>query len=199
MPNNINIPLQQLQQKYSTCQKCPELCDTRIQVVFGSGDINAKVMIIGEAPGLNESKQGIPFCGASGKILEELLESINYTRDQVFITNTVICRPPKNRNPKKAEIQNCKERLYQTIQLINPKIIVTVGNFSTKTILGQTEITKIRGQLFEIEINKQIYQIVPVIHPANLLYNGRNPKILKQMKLDFQIILNATTPKSPHR
>ncbi len=99
MPNNTNIPLQQLQQEYSTCQKCEELCNTRTQVIFGSGNVNAEILIIGEAPGKTEDEQGIPFCGANGKILEELLESINYTRDQVFITNTVMCRPPKNRNP----------------------------------------------------------------------------------------------------
>ena len=189
-----------LKEDYSKCEKCPNLLKSRIQVVFGEGNPNADVLFLGEAPGSSEAKQGIPFCGASGKILEELLESIGYNRDQVFITNTVICRPPKNRNPKTQEIKNCSERLHQTIQTINPKILVTVGNFATKKILpkeGKAGITKIRGQLFKITINDQLFYVVPVVHPANLLYNGRNPVILEQMKQDFQVVLKATEQTKP--
>ncbi len=187
-----NIKLQQIQEEYSACKQCEDLCNSRSQVVFGSGDPKAKILFLGEAPGATEDKEGIPFCGASGKVLQELLMSIGYNRDQVFITNTIICRPEKNRNPKPQEIKNCNNRLNKTIKAIDPKVIVTVGNFATKTILGQAGITKIRGQLFEQDLSGKIYCVVPVVHPANLLYNGRNPKILEQMKLDFQTILKAT-------
>ena len=195
-PSNMtNIPLQQLKSEYSNCTKCKELCNFRSQTIFGSGDLNASVLLIGEAPGKTEDEQGIPFCGASGKILQELLESINLTREEVFITNTILCRPPKNRNPKKDEIQNCNDRLFKTIQAINPKVIVTIGNFASKTILkkeAKPGITKIRGQVFQLQIEDQKYQVVPVVHPANLLYIGRNPVILEQMKKDFQVVIETT-------
>jgi uracil-DNA glycosylase len=190
-----NLQLQQLKEEYQSCNLCEELCEERTQVVFGSGNPNAKILFIGEAPGLNEAKQGIPFCGASGKILEELLASIGFSRDDVFITNTLICRPPKNRNPKAKEIENCNDRLHKTIQLINPNVIVTVGNFATKAMIpkkAKSGITKIRGHIFEKEIYGKKFKVIPVVHPANLLYNGRNPNILQQMKDDFQVILKAT-------
>lgn len=180
-----------LKEKYSTCTLCSELCVSRSQVVFGSGKFDSSVVILGEAPGLSEAKQGIPFCGASGKILQDLLASIGLTRDDVFITNTIICRPPKNRNPKKKEITNCHERLIQTLDIIKPKVIVTVGNFATKVILpqeGKKGITKIRGNVFETIFDGTLYNVVPVIHPANLLYNGRSAVIFDAMKKDFETI-----------
>ncbi|MAG61103.1 uracil-DNA glycosylase [archaeon] len=190
-----NPKLQELKQEYSKCEKCPELCKSRTQVVFGSGDESADALFIGEAAGATEDEKGIPFCGASGQILQELLQSIGFTRDEVFITNTVLCRPDKNRNPKTDEIKNCSERLNKTIEYMNPKVIVTIGNFATKAVLGpeaKAGITKIRGQIFEKTIQNKIVQIIPIIHPANLLYNGRNPKIFEQMKLDFKAIQKAT-------
>ena len=186
-----NESLSKLRKEYKTCTRCEELCKNRIQVVFGSGNTHSKVLFLGEAPGLSEAKEGIPFCGASGKILQELLTSIGLARDDVFITNTIICRPPQNRNPKKEEISHCHERLTQTLKIIKPKVIVTVGNFATKVILpkeGKLGITKIRGKVFEIVFDGALYNVVPVIHPANLLYNGRSPVILEQMMQDFQTI-----------
>jgi uracil-DNA glycosylase len=182
------MTLHQLRQQQSQCTKCPELCDTREQVVFGSGKEDALIVFIGEAPGSTEDKKGIPFCGMSGKIFEELLASIDLTREDVFITNTIICRPPKNRNPKKVEITNCHERLRKTLELIKPKVIVTIGNFATKVILGKTGITQIRGNIFTAEIDGNSYKVVPVLHPANYLYNGRSPPIMEKMKNDFQTI-----------
>ncbi len=185
------MALDVLKKQYSTCTLCPELCTTRTQVVFGSGKESASVVIIGEAPGASEDREGIPFCGASGKVLQELLASIGLTRDDVFITNTIICRPPGNRNPKKDEIANCHKRLRQTLEIIKPKVIVTVGNFATKVMLpqeGKAGITKIRGKCFEKEFDGSFYKIVPVVHPANLLYNGRAPPVLEKMMQDFQTI-----------
>ena len=181
----IKVELQKLKDSYLNCKKCPELCDSRTQVVFGSGDHDADIMLIGEAAGASEDKQGIPFCGASGQVLQTLLEEIDYSRDDVFITNTLLCRPPGNRNPKPDEIKNCNSRLYKTIQLINPKVIVTVGNFATKAVTGKVGITKLLWIPIEVEIFGNNYTVIPVVHPANLLYNGRNPKVYEQMKNDF--------------
>ena len=140
--------------------------------------------MIGEAPGANEDQQGIPFCGMSGQVLNELLNSAGLSREDIFITNTILCRPENNRNPAKDEVENCRERLDRLISIMRPKVIVTIGNFATERILGKKGITSLRGKIFEIEGKK----IVPVIHPANYLYSGRNPEMFTQMKNDFEII-----------
>jgi len=178
------MPFNELKQKYSKCDKCPLLKENRIQVVFGSGNKEADVLFIGEAPGANEDKQGIPFCGMSGKILDELLNTINLSREDIFITNTILCRPPDNRNPAKEEVNNCRERLDQLIEIMQPKVIVTIGNFATERIIGKTGIKSIRGKIFD---HKNI-KVVPVVHPASYLYSGRNPEMFEQMKQDFQTI-----------
>jgi len=188
-------PFLSLQQEYSTCQRCPSLCKSRTQVVFGSGNQQAEVIFIGEAPGAEEDAQGIPFCGASGKVLQELLASINLTRDDVFITNTILCRPENNRNPAKDEVENCRERLDILIEIMKPKVIVTIGNFATERILGKKGITQLRGKVFPLTIYNQEVKIIPVVHPANLLYNGRNPVIFQQMKDDFQVIKSVIEKK----
>lgn len=182
------MSLQQLSEEYAKCQRCPELCESRSQVVFGSGDQKAKILFIGEAPGASEDRQGIPFCGASGQVLQDLLAGIGLTRDDVFITNTILCRPENNRNPKSEEVENCRERLDKTIEIMQPNVIVTIGNFATQRIIGKTGITKIRGKIFDITINDKEHKVVPVIHPANLLYNGRSPVVLESMQKDFQVI-----------
>lgn len=178
----------QLKEEYTLCNRCPELCKSRIQVVFGSGNPKAEILLLGEAPGLTEAKKGIPFCGESGKVLQELLASIGLTREEVFITNTLLCRPENNRNPAKEEVENCRERLDQLIHILQPKVIVTIGNFATERILEKKGITTLRGKVFTREIQGMERKIVPVIHPANYLYNGRNPQLLEQMKTDFQVI-----------
>jgi len=181
----------ELKKQYSTCDKCEELCKDRIQVVFGSGNKEADVLLLGEAPGANEAKQGIPFCGMSGKILNELLGSVGLSREDIFITNTVLCRPPENRNPKKEEIENCRERLDKLIEVMQPKVIVTIGNFATERIIGKTGIKTIHGQLF---VFKNI-KVVPVVHPASYLYSGRNPELFEQMKNDFKTIAELVNSK----
>ena len=185
------MPFQTLKQKYSTCQRCEVLCNNRTQVVFGSGNPDADVLFIGEAPGANEDKNGIPFCGMSGKILDELLQSISLNREDIFITNTILCRPPDNRNPTKEEVNNCRERLDNLLQIMKPKVIVTIGNFATDRIIGKTGIKTIRGKIFEF----QGIKVVPVIHPASYLYSGRNPDLMQQMKNDFTTIYELITIK----
>jgi uracil-DNA glycosylase len=179
---------EQLKQQYSTCSKCPQLCQSRTQVVFGSGNPNADVLFIGEAPGSNEDKDGIPFCGMSGKILTELLTSAGIDREDVFITNTILCHPAGNRNPNKEEVENCRERLDQLINIMKPKVIVTIGNFATERIIGMTGIKSLRGKEFSTIINETKIKVIPVVHPASYLYSGRNPEVLEQMKDDFESI-----------
>lgn len=188
-----------LKNQYSTCTKCPSLCQSRSQVVFGSGNTNAKILFIGEAPGAQEDKQGIPFCGASGQVLQQLLTSINLTREDIFITNTILCRPENNRNPEKEEVNNCRERLDQLINIMQPKVIVTIGNFATQRILNKTGITQLRGKIHTTTINNQEIAIIPIIHPANYLYNGRNPELFKQMQNDFQTIASVIEKKKQQK
>jgi len=189
------MPFEQLKQEYSTCNKCPALCQSRSQVVFGSGNPQAEVLFIGEAPGANEDKQGIPFCGMSGQVLNELLSSVGLSREDIFITNTILCRPQDNRNPAKDEVENCRNRLDRLIQIMQPKVIVTIGNFATERILGKKGITSLRGKIFELEGKK----IVPVIHPANYLYSGRNPEMFAQMKKDFETICSVIQEKKKQK
>ena len=137
------MSFEELKEQYKSCSKCSELCKSRSQVVFGSGNQKSKILFIGEAPGATEDKQGIPFCGMSGKILSELLAHIGVAREEVFITNTILCRPQDNRNPAKEEVQNCRERLDKLIEIMQPKVIVTIGNFATERILGKTGITSL--------------------------------------------------------
>lgn len=182
------MPFNTLKQEFLKCTRCPMLCKSRSQVVFGSGNPNAKILLIGEAPGANEDKRGIPFCGMSGKILDELLTSVNLARNDIFITNTILCRPEKNRNPSKEEVMNCRERLDKLIDIMKPTVLVTVGNYATERILGKTGITSLRGQVFSINVGDVKIQVVPTLHPAGYLYSGRNPEIFQQMKDDFKKI-----------
>jgi len=175
-----------LKEKYSTCSLCPLLVECRSQVVFGAGDpAKCKVVIIGEAPGKNEDEQGIPFVGRSGKILNSLLEGIGLSREDVFITNTVLCRPPENRDPKRDELANCRDRLDETIAILNPKVVITLGNFATKYMLKTKEgITKLRGQGYIIDG----ITIIPMLHPAVLLYHGNSPKKRAEFEADFSLV-----------
>ncbi|MBS3124194.1 uracil-DNA glycosylase [Candidatus Woesearchaeota archaeon] len=207
----------ELKQEYSKCTACPELCKSRTQVVFGSGNPEAKVLFIGEAPGATEDKQGISFCGMSGKILDELLATISLSREDVFVTNTILCRPKDNRNPAPEEIENCRKRLDQLIAIMQPKVIVTVGNFATERITGKKGIKSLRGKVIdlklevkdhskldlndkkqEIKVNQDI-KVVPIIHPANFLYNGRNPKLWEEMKQDFLVIASVIEKQIPEQ
>ncbi len=182
----------ELKEEYNNCQRCPKLCKSRTQVVFGSGNKHAKILFIGEAPGANEDKQGIPFCGASGQVLNQLLESVGLSREDIFITNTILCRPEKNRNPEKEEIENCLGRLDKILEIMQPKVIVTIGNFATERIIKKKGITSIHGKVFPYKHAV----VIPVIHPANFLYQGRNPQLFEQMKKDFEGIAEQVNKKT---
>lgn len=161
--------LQKVAEEISACVKCP-LSKTRTNTVPGSGGAESEVMLIGEAPGFNEDQQGIPFCGAAGKFLDEMLAGIGYTREQVFIANTLKCRPPENRDPEDSEKEACKPYLERQIEIINPKLIVCLGRHSVATFLpGAGGISNLHGKAVK-RPNGRVY--LALYHPAAALHNG---------------------------
>jgi DNA polymerase len=154
----------------STCQKCPQLASTRQTVVFGAGNADADLMFVGEAPGAREDERGLPFVGQAGRLLDQLLGEIGLQRGDVFIANVLKCRPPGNRDPLPEEIEECKPYLMRQIELIEPKMICTLGNFATKTITGSPMgITKVCGRPQKREIAGLDLTIYPLFHPAAAL------------------------------
>ena len=134
-------------QQASACQKCPQLASTRTTVVFGSGNADADLMFVGEAPGANEDKQGLPFVGQAGRLLDTLLGEIGLTRGDVFVANVLKCRPPGNRDPLPQEIDACQDYLFRQLELIEPKVVCTLGNFATKLLRADpTGITRLHGR-----------------------------------------------------
>ncbi len=155
-------------------------------MVFGSGNADADLMFVGEAPGAEEDRQGLPFVGRAGRFLTELLEGIGMSRDDVFIANTLKCRPPANRDPLPDEIATCRPWLDQQVQLIRPRVIATLGNFATKLLTGQpTGITKVHGVARGHEIGGLPVLLLPLFHPAAGL---RTPKVADQLRADFELI-----------
>ena len=164
------------------CTKCA-LAQGRTQVVFGAGDPDADLMFVGEAPGFHEDKQGIPFVGAAGKLLEQLLAEIGLAREQVYIANVLMCRPPGNRDPMPDEIEACERHLWKQIELIEPRVVATLGNFATKLLSGrQTGITRVHGQEQETTLGGRRVLLYPLYHPAAALYT---PRMLEVLKSDF--------------
>ncbi len=170
--------LAQLAAEIRTCQRCP-LAHTRTHAVPGEGPVDAGVMFVGEAPGYYEDRQGRPFVGASGRLLERLLAGIGLTREEVFITNVVKCRPPGNRDPLPAEIETCRPWLSRQIALIDPLVIVTLGRFSMAQFFpSSARITRVHGQ----PLWQERRAILPLFHPAAAL---RNPRWMEAMEADF--------------
>jgi DNA polymerase len=164
------------------CQKCA-LAEGRTTVVFGSGDPDANLMFVGEAPGFHEDKQGKPFVGQAGKLLDKLLAEIGLERKQVWISNVLKCRPPGNRDPQPAEIEACQGHLFKQIGLIEPRVICSLGNFSTKLLSGSQEgITKVRGVPQSHQFGGHDVLLFPIFHPAAALYT---PAMLEQLRADF--------------
>jgi uracil-DNA glycosylase family 4 len=155
-------------------------------VVFGSGNADADLMFVGEAPGANEDKQGVPFVGQAGKLLEKLLVEIGLERGQVFICNTVKCRPPNNRDPHPNEIESCHDYLRSQVELIEPTVICTLGNFATKLLRGDTTgISRLHGQAEVRTIGARAIRLYPLYHPAAALYT---PSTLEVLRADFHRI-----------
>ena len=173
------MTIKELDASLHDCQRC-RLASGRTQVVFGVGNPRASIMFVGEAPGFYEDKQGEPFVGAAGKLLTDLLLSIGLTRSEIYIANVVKCRPPDNRNPQPDEIETCKPFLLQQIQLISPKLVCTLGNFATQTLLEKkVGITKVRGRVIRLPD----FIVFPLLHPAAALHQGNLRTPLEE---DFQ-------------
>ena len=167
--------LEIIKQNVIKCTKC-DLCKTRTNAVPGKGNFQSDVIFVGEAPGRNEDKQGEPFIGVAGKKLSIALDEVGISREQVYITNIVKCRPPSNRVPKTSERDTCQEYLKQEISIIKPKIICILGNTAFNSILGGSEITKFRGKV--VRKNNQLYFLT--IHPAATIYNQKLIDLLKK-------------------
>ena len=170
----MNQELEIIKQNVIKCTKC-DLCKTRINAVPGKGNFQSDVIFVGEAPGKNEDQNGEPFIGVAGKKLSVALEEAGISRDDVYITNVVKCRPPNNKVPTTNERDTCKEYLKQEISIIKPKIICILGNTAFNSILGGSEITKFRGKV--VQKDNQLYFLT--IHPAATIYNQKLIDVLK--------------------
>lgn len=177
--------LKDLYGEASKCVRCP-LHQTRTTVVFGAGNANAELMFVGEAPGANEDRLGLPFVGAAGKLLDKLLSEIGMSRGDVFICNTLKCRPPDNRDPHPLEIESCQGYLHRQIELVEPTMICTLGNFATKLLRGDiTGISRLHGREEVRIIGPRAVRLYPIYHPAAALYTGST---LEALRADFHRI-----------
>lgn len=184
------MTMEKLEKQCLACRRCP-LRDGCIQVIFGAGSRKARIMLVGEAPGASEDKQGIPFVGSAGQLLTKILAAVNISREEVYITNIVKCRPPRNRMPVPEEIDSCLPYLHQQIALIDPCIIVSLGSLSTRILIDKKAmITRIRGQWKQI--GSRIY--MPTFHPAALLRDPRKKRPVwedfKQVEKKYREILD---------
>src|SRR5205085_1725736 len=180
------------------CTRCP-LAAGRTQVVFGSGDPAADLMFVGEAPGFHEDQQGVPFVGQAGKLLERLLAGIGLERREVYIANVIKCRPPGNRDPQPEEIEACEGYLFRQVELIQPRVVATLGNFATKLLSGKpTGITRVHGQEQATTVGGRSVLLYPLYHPAAALYT---PAMLKVLESDFarlpELLGRETAPAAP--
>lgn len=164
------------------CTRCKLAGLGRTQVVFGVGNPNADLMFVGEAPGAEEDVQGVPFVGRAGQLLTKIIEAIGLKREDVYIANVIKCRPPQNRNPEPDEIETCEPFLFQQIDLIQPKVIVTLGKFAAQCLLRSEEpISRLRGRIFDYRGAK----LIPTFHPAYLL---RNPSSKREVWEDMKLV-----------
>jgi uracil-DNA glycosylase family 4 len=197
------MTLLELGKSLHNCQRCKLAKMGRTQVVFGVGNPHASVMFVGEAPGFNEDQQGEPFVGAAGKLLNDLLQSAGLSRSDIYIANVIKCRPPNNRDPEPDEVETCKPFLLQQIAMIHPKLVCTLGNWATQTLLERkVGITKVRGQAFYLKD----FVLFPLLHPAAALHQG---SMLEPLREDFKKLrefldrhsqptpAEATTPTAP--
>jgi uracil-DNA glycosylase family 4 len=181
----VSRALEEVAAEAAGCTRC-RLAQGRTQVVFGVGDARAQLMFIGEGPGFHEDKQGEPFVGAAGQLLNRMLGEIGLTREQVYIANVVKCRPPGNRDPQADEIEACTPWLIEQLSLIQPRVIVTLGNFATKFVLQtETGITRLRGQVHDWHGRT----VIPTFHPAAILHGGGEKSRQFQLLLDdFRLV-----------
>ncbi|MGH9168576.1 MAG: uracil-DNA glycosylase [Acidimicrobiia bacterium] len=184
----MTTALEELARTASTCTRC-RLSAGRTQVVFADGSPDADLMFIGEGPGYHEDVQGLPFVGAAGQLLNRLLGEIGLSREEVRITNTVLCRPPGNRDPLPDELEACRPYLEEHVALVDPKVVCTLGNFATRVILDRpVAISRVRGQRFPW----QGRMVIPTFHPAAILRGGGDAsRAMQQIREDFAAIRQA--------
>ena len=174
-----------LYKEVQVCTKCP-LHETRTKSVFGAGDADAEVMFVGEAPGAEEDRQGLPFVGRAGQLLNELLEGIVMAREGVFIANVLKSRPPGNRDPQPLEIEACRPYLFEQVRLIEPRVVCTLGNFATKLLSGNpTGITRVRGTPQVHVLGGRTVFLLPLFHPAAAL---RTPAVKETLRADLELL-----------
>lgn len=182
--------LKELEEEAKECCRC-RLCKTRTNVVFGEGDPQTNLMFVGEAPGEQEDLQGRPFVGRAGQLLTKFLNLYGVSRDKVYITNVVKCRPPNNRNPAPDEIEACYPFLEKQIELIAPEVILCLGAFAARTILNlpeKTPISRIRGKEHRVKFGEREIVVIPTFHPAYLLRNRRGePEFQKDLENALRI------------
>jgi DNA polymerase len=187
--------LEALHQRASVCVRCPQLVAARQNVVVGAGDPDADVMFVGEAPGANEDRSGLPFVGQAGQLLDRLLEGIGLEREDVFVANVLKCRPPGNRDPLPVEIANCQDWLMRQVELVQPRVVCTLGNFATKLLRGEpTGITRIHGRPEVRVIGERAVRLYPLFHPAAALYTPANVELLRA---DFARIPELLAMEAP--
>jgi DNA polymerase len=180
------------------CTRCPQLAATRTTVVFGSGNADADLMFVGEAPGRQEDLQGVPFVGQAGKLLDQLLAEIDLTRGEVFVANVLKCRPPGNRDPHPAEIDACQDYLFKQVELIEPRVICTLGNFATKLLRRDpTGITRLRGRPEVRVVGPRAVRLYPIFHPAAALYTPANVEVLRADFRRLPELLALDPPPQP--
>ena len=187
--------LDKIVQEVISCKKCG-LYKNRLNPVVGEGSLEAKIMFVGEAPGANEDKTGVPFCGAAGGILDGLLGKVNIDRKDIYITNILKCRPPGNRNPAKEEIKMCTPYLDRQIEIIRPKVICCLGNFATFYIMEKfglkdkvKGISKIHGSIFDYQSIFASMKIMPLYHPAVVTYNVNMKPVLEKDFIKLRMFL----------
>jgi DNA polymerase len=171
------------------CTRC-DLFLSRTQVVPGAGDAHARVLLVGEAPGASEDREGVPFVGASGRLLDSMLEAAGILREEVYIANVVRCRPPKNRPPRAREIRACAGWLAEQIRLVDPSLVVTLGRFALQHFLPDGKITRLQGSVQEVDYGGRPLSVLPLLHPSAVL---RNPDLRPSYLAQFEALGRRVT------
>ncbi|HEX3173074.1 MAG TPA: uracil-DNA glycosylase [Solirubrobacterales bacterium] len=186
--------LVELYEEVRACTKCP-LHETRTKAVFGAGNADAELMFVGEAPGAEEDRQGLPFVGRAGQLLNQMLEGIGLSREDVFIANVLKSRPPGNRDPQPLEIEACRPYLFEQVGLIEPKVVCTLGNFATKLLSGNPAgITRVRGTPQVHDLGGRAVFLLPLFHPAAAL---RTPAVKETLRADFDLLPRLLAGPAP--
>src|SRR5664279_1645934 len=198
------VELARAAEEWSGCRDCG-LCEGRTLVVVGDGNPDADLMFVGEAPGFHEDKQGVPFVGQAGGLLEELLALIGLARSDCYIANVIKCRPPGNRDPQPDEIEACEGKLYRQIEIVQPRVIATLGNFSTRLLSGrQHGVSRVHGQARRTVLGEREVVLYPLYHPAAALYNPRlRPELEADVRripalLEHLVSLGASSDQAEH-